>query len=146
TRTSDRFPATTPAETHPLQAFWGMPRRIRLDFAENTQTLPCDLTGAVDTEIVTGWRQRPNGVKYVAWEHPLSPSYKDNKSGGWLPVHAQPGGIGYRHWVAIAIGDDAGTRRPARTISDWRVRSVNVSSAGASLRMLAARYYLDNNK
>jgi CRISPR system Cascade subunit CasA len=146
TRTSDRFPATTPAEAHPLQAFWGMPRRIRLDFAENTQNLPCDLTGAVDTEIVTGWRQRPNGVKYVAWEHPLSPSYKDNKSGGWLPVHAQPGGIGYRHWVAVALGDDAGTRRPARAISDWRVRSADISSALAPSRLLAAGYDMDNMK
>jgi CRISPR system Cascade subunit CasA len=146
TRTSDRFPATTRAEAHPLQVFWGMPRRIRLDFAENTENLPCDLTGAVDTEIVTGWRQRPNGVKYVAWEHPLSPSYKDNKSGGWLPVHAQPGGIGYRHWVAVALGDDAGTRRPARAISDWRMRSADVSLARAPSRLLAAGYDMDNMK
>jgi CRISPR system Cascade subunit CasA len=123
-----------------------MPRRIRLDFAENTENLPCDLTGAVDTEIVTGWRQRPNGVKYVAWEHPLSPSYKDNKSGGWLPVHAQPGGIGYRHWVAVALGDDAGTRRPARAISDWRMRSADVSLARAPSGLLAAGYDMDNMK
>jgi CRISPR system Cascade subunit CasA len=146
TRTSDRFPATTPAEAHPLQAFWGMPRRIRLDVAENTENLPCDLTGAVDTKIITGWRQRPNGVKYVAWEHPLSPSYKDNKSGGWLPVHAQPGGIGYRHWVAIALGDHAGTRRPARAISDWRTRSANVSLAAGRSRLLAAGFDMDNMK
>jgi CRISPR system Cascade subunit CasA len=146
TRTSDRFPATTPAEAHPLQAFWGMPRRIRLDFAENTETLPCDLTGVVDTEIVTGWRQRPNGVKYVAWEHPLSPSYKDNKSGAWLPVHAQPGGVGYRHWVAVALGDDAGTRRPARAISDWRGRAADVSLARGPSRLLAAGYDMDNMK
>lgn len=146
TRTADRFPATTPEQAHALQAFWGMPRRIRLDFAENAGSLPCDLTGVVDAAIVTGWRQRPNGVKYVAWEHPLSPAYKDNKSGAWLPVHAQPGGIGYRHWVAIAVGDEAGTRRPARAISDWRARSVNVLPSGGSPRLLAAGFDMDNMK
>lgn len=146
TRTADRFPAKTPAQSHPLQAFWGMPRRIRLDFADNIENLPCDLTGVVDPVIVTGWRQRPNGIKYVAWEHPLSPSYKDNKSGGWLPVHAQPGGIGYRHWVAIALGDDAGTRRPARTLSDWRLRSADISALRATSRLLAAGFDMDNMK
>ena len=144
TRTSEHL--TTPAEAHPLQAFWGMPRRIRLEFSDNAEDLPCDLTGVIDPVIVTGWRQRPNGVKYAAWEHPLSPAYKDNKSGAWLPVHAQPGGIGYRHWVAIAVGDEAGTRRPARAISDWRARSVNVLTSGTSSRLFAAGYDTDNMK
>jgi CRISPR system Cascade subunit CasA len=145
TRTADRFPATTPKEAHPLQAFWGMPRRIRLDFAENPEGAPCDLTGIVDPVIVTGWRQRPNGVKYVAWEHPLSPSYKDAKSGGWLPVHPQPGGIGYRDWVAIILGDAEGTRRPARVIADWPGRSADLRDSIDS-RLLAAGYDMDNMK
>ena len=146
TRTADRFPATTPAEAHQLQAFWGMPRRIRLDFADNAEHLPCDLTGDVDATIVTGWRQRPNGVKYVAWEHPLSAAYKDTKTGAWLPVHAQPGGIGYRQWVAIALGDQAGTRRPARCIDDWRTRSADIAPGQQRPRLLAAGYDMDNMK
>jgi CRISPR system Cascade subunit CasA len=146
TRTADRFRATTPAETHPLQAFWGMPRRIRLEFADNIDGLPCDLTGSVDASIVTGWRQRPNGVKYVAWEHPLTPAYKDTKTGTWLPVHAQPGGIGYRNWVAIAFGDGADTRRPARCIDGWRARSGDIASVPRHARLLAAGYDMDNMK
>ncbi len=146
TRTADRFPATTPAETHPLQAFWGMPRRIRLDFAKNTERLPCDLTGDVDAALVTGWRQRPNGVKYAAWEHPLSPAYKDAKTRAWLPVHGQPGGIGYRQWVAIVLGDQAGSRRPARCIDDWRTRSADIASGQQRPRLLAAGYDMDNMK
>ena len=144
TRTADRFPVTTPKEAHRLQAFWGMPRRIRLDFAENPDNLPCDITGAVDTAIVTGWRQRPNGVKYAAWDHPLSPSYKDNK-GGWLPVHPQPGGIGYRHWVGLVVGDAEGARKPARCVSDWHTRSADLPEVGDS-RLLAAGYDMDNMK
>src|SRR5581483_9396669 len=56
-----RFPATTPAETHPLQAFWGMPRRIRLDFADNGEGLPCDLTGGVDPESLPDGGNGPTG-------------------------------------------------------------------------------------
>ncbi|MGH7111790.1 MAG: type I-E CRISPR-associated protein Cse1/CasA, partial [Stellaceae bacterium] len=155
TRTADRFPATTPKETHPLQAFWGMPRRIRLDFAENPEGAPCDLTGIIDPVIVTGWRQRPNGIKYAFWEHPLSPSYKDTKSGGWLPVHPQPGGIGYRDWVAIVLGDAEGTRHPARCIREWRERSHDLRSMPdlpaelrerSDSRLFAAGYDMDNMK
>ena len=72
-----------------------MPRRIRLDFAPNPDRLACDLTGEIDEVIVIGWRQRPNGVKYANFDHPLSPYYKDAKS-GWLPLHPQPG----RHWLS----------------------------------------------
>lgn len=145
TRTADHFPATTPKEAHPLQAFWGMPRRIRLDFVDNPEGLPCDLTGAVDPIIAAGWRQRPNGVKYVAWEHPLSPSYKDAKSGGWLPVHPQPSGIGYRDWVSIVLGDTEGTRRPARCIADWPGRSADLRDS-IKARLFAAGYDMDNMK
>jgi len=96
---------------------------------------------------VTGWRQRPNGVKYVAFDHPLAPRYKDTKGGGLLPVHPQPGGIGYRDWVAIALGDVEGTRLPARSITDWYVRSQNVEElSGSRSRLFAAGYDMDNMK
>jgi CRISPR system Cascade subunit CasA len=146
TRTADRFPATIPQEAHPLQAFWGMPRRIRLDFTENPEGLPCDLTGAVDSAVVTGWRQRPNGVKYVGWEHPLSPTYTDTKTGGRLFVHPQPGGVGYRDWVALVVGDAEGTRFPARCIREWREkRSQDLGESDRS-RLFAAGYDMDNMK
>jgi len=144
TRTADRFPRTTPADAHPLQAFWGMPRRIRLDFAANPSGVQCDLTGAVDDIVVVGWRQRPNGVRYFAWDHPLSPTYKDTKSGGWLPVHPQPGGIGYRHWVAIAVGDARNT--PAPCITTWRRRASDLAEQARMARLLAGGYDMDNMK
>jgi CRISPR system Cascade subunit CasA len=148
TRTADRFPATTPADAHPLQVFWGMPRRIRLEFAPNPHGFACDLTGACDSTIVTGWRQRRKGVKYVAWDHPLAPAYKDTKGGGWLAVHPQPGGIGYRHWVALALGDAAMTRRPAPCIKTWYERAFADlrGPVVASTRLLAAGYDMDNMK
>ena len=146
TRTAGPFPATTPADAHPLQAFWGMPRRIRLDFAENPSSLPCDLTGETDSVLVTGWRQRPNGVKYMSWDHPLSPYYRDTKNNVWLPVHPQPDGVGYRHWVALAF-HATDERRPARCIDEWRRRSLDVPrSVRDETRLLAAGYDMDNMK
>jgi len=148
TRTADRYPATIPGrDAHALQAFWGMPRRIRLDFAANVDALPCDLTGTVDEVIATGWRQRPNGVKYAGWDHPLSPAYKDTKGGGWLPVHPQPGGIGYRHWVGFVFGDAKTGRSPADCVAAWHERASDVPApVRDGMRLLAAGYDMDNMK
>jgi CRISPR system Cascade subunit CasA len=147
TRTADRYAATAPADAHPLQAFWGMPRRIRLDFAANANGQPCDLTGVIDTAHVTGWRQRPNGVKYTAWDHPLSPYYKSGQAGaGWLPMHPQPGGIGYQHWAGLVVGDAAGSRRPAPCVTAWQSRQQDLSAQERDARILAAGFDTDNMK
>ena len=125
-----------------------MPRRIRLDFAPNAQGLACDLTGVVEDVIVTGWRQRPNGVKYVAFDHPLSPYYKDTK-GGWLPVHPQPGGIGYRHWVGLALDSgETGGRRRAACVSTWhaRARKDVTDAVRDGTRLLAGGYDMKDMK
>jgi CRISPR system Cascade subunit CasA len=145
TRTADKFPKTTPDVAHPLQAFWGMPRRLRLDFAPNTERLPCDVTGMIDDIIVTGWRQRPNGVKYEKFQHPLSPYYKDAQ-GQLLPVHPQPGGIGYRHWLGLVTGD--GTTSAASMVQQWwKTRGARVpTSVQDGTRLLAGGYDMDNAK
>lgn len=149
TRTADRYPATAPADAHPLQTYWGMPRRIRLTFADNGNGQPCALTDTVDTVHVVGWRQRPNGVKYTSWDHPLSPYYKNSAAsggGGWLPVHPQPGGIGYQHWAGLVVGDAAGTRRPAPVITAWQSRQLDLPAEVRDARILAAGYDTDNMK
>ena len=43
---------TTPRDIHPLQVYWGMPRRIRLRF-EEAQGRCCDLTATDDSVVVT---------------------------------------------------------------------------------------------
>ncbi len=148
TRTADRFPATTPLEAHPLQAFWGMPWRVRLELAENADRLPCDVTGIVDDIVVIRWRKKDNGVKYVGWArvHPLSPISKDTHGGGWHSRLAKAG-IGYRDWVAIALGDAPGTSFPARSVSAWKTRKPkSASHASVESRLLAAGYNFVNNR
>ncbi|MCP4118726.1 MAG: type I-E CRISPR-associated protein Cse1/CasA [Desulfobacteraceae bacterium] len=74
TRTSDKKGVDTfPKDAHPLQMYWAMPRRIRLEFSGNVSG-PCDLCGRKDDIYATGFRTKNYGVNYVGpWLHPLSP-------------------------------------------------------------------------
>jgi CRISPR system Cascade subunit CasA len=148
TRTSEGARTTSPPDVHDLQGFWGMPRRIRLEFADNDGSV-CDLDGGVDTVVVRGWRQRPYGTNYAAWRHHLSPYYRQKPSDPeWLPVHGQPGGVGYRHWVGLLFDDaDAPMRRPAAAITAFRDRLKLIARGDQRIRwrMLAAGYDIYNN-
>jgi CRISPR system Cascade subunit CasA len=147
TRTSETNRVTTPVDVHPLQVFWGMPRRIRLDFVDAAAT-PCDLTGDADAVSVTGWRQRPRGTMYAGWSerHPLVPYYRMKKSDTEaLPVHGRAGGIQYRDWVGLVLRDEASLRLPASCVRDWfAARAEDAESPRA--RLLAAGYAMDNMK
>ena len=154
TRTSETNRPTAPADSHELQAFWGMPRRIRLKFAQNTTSAPCDLSGVNDSIVLCGWRQRKHGIKYNMWAHPLSPYYRQKPKTPldpeWLPVHGQPGGIGYRHWVGLLFDDvaDAPTRRAAQAVVTFRARRLfQVADNGELVRwgLLAAGYDIYNS-
>ncbi|GAN64033.1 hypothetical protein AA0313_0676 [Acetobacter indonesiensis NRIC 0313] len=139
---------------HPLQCWWGMPRRIRLVFEKNNDQV-CDLTGQSDTVLVTGWQQRPYGPKYAGWigmpygagtVHPLTPRYQQKTGAEWLAIHPQPGGIGYRHWAGIVVESADGNKLPASCVVTWRnerARDVRLSQAP---RLLAAGYDMDNMK
>jgi len=147
TITSEGPRIVTPGvEAHPLQAYWGMPRRIRLDFTSLDAPAPCDITGQPDAVRVATWRQRPRGANYAAWGliHPLSPHYQPKPGGEWLPVHPQPGGIGYRHWLGLVVKD--GQAEPAAAISTWRQARRYEVREGADTRLLAAGYDMDNMK
>lgn len=140
---------------HPLQCWWGMPRRIRLDF-ETVEEGTCDLTGQPDDRLVSGWRQRPYGPKYADWIgmpygaggtiHPLTPRYRQKDGAEWLAVHPQPGGIGYRHWTGVVVESADGNRLPASCVVNWRgARALN-TRLSQQPRLLAAGFDMDNMK
>lgn len=150
TRISDRDGrATTPDDVHPLQAWWGMPRRVRLDFTDNAAQEPCGLTGRTDGTVVRSWRQRPWGTNYTTWGrvHALSPCYRAKAGEEWLYVHPQPGGIGYQHWLGLLSLNPGETRQVAPAMSEFRrLRAASVRSNGVPWRLLAAGYDMDNMK
>lgn len=135
---------TTPSDVHPLQVYWGMPRRIRLKFEEACDR-QCSLTNRDDSMVVTGYTTRNYGVNYSeGFEHPLTPYYRQSaKSTVRLPVHPNPGGLSYRLWPSIALGSKNGLREPASVIRNWLLeRGRDMPKP----RLLAFGYDMDNMK
>ena len=105
TLTSEKNRTVSLADAHPLQAYFGMPRRIRLVFSSEPDT--CSMTGRKEP-LVTGFIQKPYGTNYGLWQHPLTP-YRRLKEAG-EPYSAKPkyGRFGYRDWVAVTVGSKDG--------------------------------------
>jgi CRISPR system Cascade subunit CasA len=126
-----------------------MPRRIRLEFAENSTREPCAITGKPDLHVVTSYRAKNLGTKYEGFEHPLTPHYKPKQDAAqWLPTHSQPGGVGYRHWVALTQGERESSR-PAKAVLQARGRLIDLAddaSHGRRARLLAHGFDMDNMK
>ena len=103
TRTSKNGETVTPAMSHPGEgeAFFGMPRRLRLLFEGDT------MTGVV---------QKKHGTHYALWQHPLSPYYREKPGAAFLPVHPKPGRVSYRNWLGLAFGQGSETRRVAASV------------------------------
>jgi CRISPR system Cascade subunit CasA len=140
TRRSESDRTTTPADAHPLQSYFGLPRRIRLEFGGAGR---CDLTGLDDEHIVVGFKMRNYGVQYATWRHSLSPYY-GTKSGEWLPLHGQPGGVGWRDWIGLTLQTPEGLRQPAVVVSAFAKRFEG--SGATRFRVHAFGYDMDNMK
>ena len=146
TRVSDKTGApVTPADAHPAQAYFGLPRRIRLAFDDVGGC--CDLTGVDDARAATGYRMRNYGVQYAAWQHPLTPHYQA-ASGEWLPLHGQPGGVGWKDWMGLTLLPKGETkRRPAAAVSHALAPGGRAAAMGVrTLRVRAFGYDMDNMK
>lgn len=142
TRTSTEKPPagiTTSIDVHPDQQFWAIPRRIRLVSERLNPPEPCGLCSTPSTLLFKSYKTRNYGVNYQSFEHPLSPHYI--KDGIVSPVHPQPGGIGYRHWLGLIENSTDGNseRRPARVIQQFH-------STHEDGRIWAFGYDMDNMK
>ncbi len=139
TRTSDRGP-TTPEDVSPWHLYWAMPRRVRLVF-EALDT-DCEICGRRGTASVSRFLTKGGGTKYSGpWRHPLSPHFVA-PDGSPLPLHGQPGGLGYRNWLGIAVSfaDEKGTREAAAVVSRY------LRFTGEDARIWAFGYDMDKMK
>ncbi len=145
TRTSenDTGISTTPSDIHPAQMFWGMPRRISLDL-DNLERGVCELCGDSVKAVIKTYREKNYGINYEgSWLHPLSP-YSQNKDGIPLPVHAQPGGVYFRHWLGLVQEDRDNKRQPALVVHEFRENGRQPSTE--QFRLWAFGYNMDNMK
>lgn len=142
-KTSESGATVTTADAHPMQCYFGVPRRVRMSFAAKGV---CDIAGSTSELCASSFRMRPYGVRYEAWAHPLSPYYLPTKGEGWLPLHGQPGGVGWRDWLGLTLADPQSTsRRPAQAVSHFGHRRAHY--AGGRLGLLYAfGYDMDNMK
>ncbi|MCY3756659.1 MAG: type I-E CRISPR-associated protein Cse1/CasA [Acidobacteria bacterium] len=137
THTSEKGQVLLRDATHPLEAFFGMPRRLRLVLRD---------------DLVTGVVQRPHGTNYAGWEHPLTPHYRRREDDQeWLPVHPNAGRLSYRNWRGITMQSDRGgkgTRRVSETIRVYtsrpRVREYELLVGGWAMdKMKPVNFSLD---
>ncbi|CAM8053991.1 type I-E CRISPR-associated protein Cse1/CasA [Escherichia coli] len=119
TRTSELDGAVvTDEQVNKLQAYWGMPRRIRIDF-KTTSIGNCDICGRQSDALLGLMSLKNYGVQYVMWRHPLTPYRLPLKEGGdFYSVKTQPGGLIWRDWLGlIEVGNSKNnTELPAQVV------------------------------
>lgn len=132
------------AQVHPAHVYWAMPRRIRLETG-GPASGACDACGRPSAQLVSRYATKNYGLNYKGhWTHPLSPYYLGKES--WLPVHPQPDGLGYKHWLGWVLGaaSDKKSVRMAPVVE--RALELPKRQTGGALRLWAFGYDMDNMK
>jgi CRISPR system Cascade subunit CasA len=146
TRISDKGQITSPTDVHPLQAYWGMPRRIRL--TAKIADADCDLCGSHAELLYQAYKTKNYGTNYDgAWLHPLTPyRFDPKKVNPPLSLKGQQGGLGYRHWLGLTLQDNDNGDKASKTVqfyNEQRGRSIS-DNGGAYLWCFG--YDMDNMK
>lgn len=148
TRTSEagkKDSVTDPEHAHPYQMYWGMPRRIRLDF-QAAQSGYCDISHETSEALVVRYRTKNLGVNYSsAWLHPLTPYVRDPKKEPYS-VKAQPGGFSYRHWLGLVLNDDKNHKQAARIVQIYLDSRQELIGGDFQPRLWLFGYDMDNMK
>lgn len=148
TRTSERKGSETyPQHAHPLQMYWSMPRRIRLHWGGTGGM--CDISGETSDTLVSAYHTQNYGVNYAgSWVHPLTP-YASEAGKEPYSIKAQPGGLGYRHWLELAAVNEDGNKKRAAALIVQKYRDDsrrNWIKGGFEARLWAFGYDMDNMK
>ncbi len=133
-----------PLDVSRLQVYWAMPRRIRLLFDRDTP-VHCALCGSQAAESISSYDTKNYGLNYKGpWRHPLAPYYRSKPTEPFLPIHPQPDGMAYRHWLGWVLGSTrpGGEIVPAEVVHAFRSSRVGPGQ----LRLWAFGYDMDKGK
>lgn len=148
TRVSDKEGRDTrPEDAHPLQMFWGMPRRIRIVFNGQGRRRCC-ICAEEASSVAEAYVTRNYGVNYVGeWIHPLTPyRFDPKKKTPPLSLKGQQGGLGYRHWLGLVWADPFNGDTAARATRAY-METRSRDTAGPRLaRLWCFGYDMDNMK
>jgi len=142
TRTSEKKTGqdTYSEHVHPDQLYWAMPRRVWLD-TDNVVAGQCDVSAQPSEQLISQFAAKNYGVNYNGvWQHPLSP-HSQNKDGLLLPLHPNPGGMTYRHWLGLVMGRAEGQVQSAAV-----VRAFHQRRPEGQFRLHVFGYDMDNMK
>lgn len=135
TRTSEaKGSETYPQHGHPVEALFGMPRRLSL---------------AMQAGRITGVVQRPYGTNYAGWIHPLTPYYRQKAGAELLPLHPRAGAFGYRNWLGVVLTmptEQAELGRRASAVEDYEERCRGLPEPASDVRVIVAGWSMDNMK
>jgi CRISPR system Cascade subunit CasA len=113
-----------PEDGNLAEAFFGMPRRLRLIF---------------EGDKVTGVLQKGHGANYAGWRHPLTPYSRMKAGDEFYPKHPRAGRFGYNNWLGINAASRGDLRRPAAALESYRDRVTNTLGA----RVIVAGWAMD---
>ncbi|WP_257283443.1 type I-E CRISPR-associated protein Cse1/CasA [Endozoicomonas sp. SESOKO1] len=115
---------TFPESVSPLHGYWGMPRRILLQVATNTDS-SCALCGNKNGEKISHFITDTYGINYEGpWLHPLTPYRFDRKQQSLpLSIKGKEGGLGYQHWLGLNFQDKGNGCRAAEVIAHFQIRA-----------------------
>lgn len=128
---------------HSLQAFFGMPRRIRLVAGGEGR---CPVTGE-EGPLVTGFIQNPWGVNYGVWRHPLTPYRQTKETDPPFSVKPKSSRFSYRDWVGAVVShkEKSFASMPALPVESLGDRGRYYRQAGFDAsRLLAAGWAMNN--
>jgi len=141
--------ATLPQDAHPLQMYWSMPRRIRIDFSSLGGGL-CDVCGQESERLVQGFHSRPHGVRYEGpWRHPLTP-YRVDATNMPTSRKARPGSVNYRNWVGLVVKSIEADNKskvlslPALVVERFTDRSRHVAGKRTVARLWGFGYDMEH--
>ena len=146
TRISDKGQITSPTDVHPLHAYWGMPRRIRL--TEVAEEGNCDLCDRHADSLFREYRTKNYGTNYDgAWLHPLTPyRFDPKKVNPPLSLKGQQGGLGYRHWLGLSLQDNENGDKAAKTVQFYNEERGRKLSERGGAALWCFGYDMDNMK
>lgn len=146
TRVSDKGQINSPSDVHPLHAYWGMPRRIRL--TTTCDDAACDLCGTSAEKLYREFRTKNYGTNYDgAWLHPLTPYRFDPKKVNLpLSLKGQQGGLGYRHWLGLSLQDTENGDKAAKIVQFYNTERGREFRDHGSASLWCFGYDMDNMK